>query len=65
MKGLITSLTVSSPHKFPIVYTNLDKIETTVVRYECCDLFSVLDKLYSHTLTDSGVGLFGLNATET
>jgi hypothetical protein len=38
-------------------------VEATIARAESSDLLPVLDKLHPNALTDSGVGLLGLNAT--
>lgn len=43
--------------------THLYVVQTTVVRDEGCDLLSVLDELYSDTLSDGRVWLFSLNST--
>ena len=40
----------------------VDEVQATIVRDEASDLLSVLDQLNTAALTDSGVGLLGLNA---
>ena len=37
------------------------EVETTIIGDESGDLLSVLDELDTDTLSDSGVGLFGLD----
>ena len=37
------------------------EVETTIIGNECSDLLSVLDELDTDTLSDSRVGLLGLN----
>merc|ERR1712168_324064 len=39
----------------------LNVIQTTIVRDESSDLFTVLDQLHTNTLPDGRVRLFGLN----
>merc|ERR1711977_19 len=57
--SLRLSLTTETSEEDFIVL--VDEVETTIVGDECSDLLSVLDQLDSDTLSDGGVGLFGLN----
>lgn len=43
----------------------LDEVQATVHRHESCDLLAVLDQLHTGALTNSRVGLLGLNTTAT
>lgn len=54
---LSLSLTTKSGDENLVVL--VDEIETTVVWHECSNLLSVLDQLYSHSLSDGRVGLLG------
>lgn len=41
----------------------LHKVETAIVGYKGCYLLAILYELYSYTLSNGRVGLFGLNTS--
>lgn len=43
-------------------YVLVNEVKASVIRDEGGDLFTVLDQLHADALTDSGVGLLGLNS---
>lgn len=51
----------SSPRTNKTTYVFVDEVEATIPGHESGDLLPVLDQLYSHALTNSGVRLLGLN----
>ena len=60
--GNITlSLTLSTETGEEDLVVFVDKVQTTVIGDEGSDLLTVLDELDSDTLSDSRVGLLGLN----
>lgn len=56
---LILSILSTTPTKTTYVF--VDEVEATIPGHESGDLLPVLDQLYSHALTNSGVRLLGLN----
>ena len=54
----VTLTTETSDEDFVVFF---DKVETTVIGHEGCDLLAVLDQLNTNALADGRVGLFGLN----
>ena len=44
-------------------YVLINEVKTTITRNEGSDLLAVLDQLATNGLTNSGVGLLGLNTT--
>lgn len=47
----------------PATHVLLDKVQATIHGHEGCNLLAVLDQLHTSALTDSRVGLLGLNTT--
>jgi hypothetical protein len=47
-----------------MTYILLNVVQTTIIGHEGSNFLAVLDKLHPGTLTDSRIGLFGLNTTE-
>lgn len=48
---------------FPNTHILVHKVEATVPGHESGNLLSILDQLYSHTLANSRVRLFGFDST--
>ena len=51
--------TTETSYKNFVILINV--VQTTITGYEGSNLLSILNKLNTHTLSDSGVGLLGLN----